>query len=69
MSPCEVVVVVVSLLTGHAKRETPDEVDCAIDGAPSRGFVERWHWSYWTGGAALGHTTTTALSRPRLPPR
>jgi len=46
-----------------------DEVDCAIDGAPSRGFVERWHWSYWTGGAALGHTTTTALSRPRLPTR
>ncbi len=26
-----VVVVVVSLLTGHAKRETPDEVDCATE--------------------------------------
>ncbi len=46
-----------------------DDVDCAIDGASSRGFVERWHWSYWTGGAALGHTTTTALSRPALPTR
>jgi hypothetical protein len=46
-----------------------DDVDCAIDGTSSRGFVERWHWSYWAGGSALGHTTTTGLSKPRLPTR
>jgi hypothetical protein len=45
---------------------TADDVDCDTDGTPSRGFVEKWHWSYWTGGAPLAHTTTGGLSKPRF---
>jgi hypothetical protein len=43
-----------------------DEVDCDTDGRSSRGFVDKWHWSYWTGGSPLGHTTTEGLSKPKI---
>jgi hypothetical protein len=44
-----------------------DELDCSLDGASSRGFIERFHWRYWAGVEPLGHTTSNPVSRPALP--
>jgi hypothetical protein len=45
---------------------SPDDVDCDTDGRSSRGFATKWHWSYWTGGTPLTHTSTDGLSKPKL---
>lgn len=44
----------------------PDEVDCDTDGSASRGFVEKWHWTYSTAGSSLSHTTAAGLSKPKI---
>jgi hypothetical protein len=45
---------------------SPDDLDCDTDGRGSRGFATKWHWSYWTGGTPLTHTSADGLSKPRL---
>jgi hypothetical protein len=43
-----------------------DEADCVLDGSQSGGFVHQYHWSYWTGGAPIGHVTEQPRSALQL---
>ena len=42
------------------------EADCALDGSPSTGPVERWTWTYWTAKNPLSHVSTQASSAMNL---
>jgi len=43
-----------------------EATDCVLDGSASRGFIDRWTWTYWAAGAPIGHTTTETRSTPRI---
>jgi hypothetical protein len=43
-----------------------EATDCVLDGSASRGFIDRWTWTYWTAGIPIGHTTTETRSTPRI---
>lgn len=43
-----------------------EATDCVLDGSASRGFIDRWIWTYWTAGIPIGHTTTETRSTPRI---
>lgn len=44
----------------------PEETDCVLDGSASRGFIDRFLFTYWTAGAPIGHTTSDTRSTPRI---
>jgi hypothetical protein len=43
-----------------------DEADCVLDARASRGTIDRYIWTYWTGGMVIGHTTPQAQSALQL---
>ena len=43
-----------------------DEADCVLDASASRGTIDRYIWTYWTGGAVIGHSTPQARSALQL---
>jgi hypothetical protein len=43
-----------------------DEADCILDASASRGTIERYIWTYWTGGMVIGHSTPQARSSMQL---
>jgi hypothetical protein len=43
-----------------------DEADCVLDASASRGTIDRYIWTYWTGGAVIGHSTPQAQSALQL---
>jgi hypothetical protein len=43
-----------------------DEADCVLDASASRGTIDRYVWTYWTGGAVIGHSTPQARSALQL---
>jgi hypothetical protein len=43
-----------------------DETDCVLDASASRGTIDRYIWTYWTGGAVIGHSTPQARSAMQL---
>ena len=43
-----------------------DEADCVLDASASRGTIERYIWTYWTGGAVIGHSTPQTHSALQL---
>lgn len=43
-----------------------EEADCVLDASASRGFIDRWIFTYWTAGAPIGHTTSETRSTPRI---
>jgi len=43
-----------------------DEADCVLDASASRGPIDRYIWTYWTGGAVIGHSTPQAQSALQL---
>ena len=43
-----------------------DETDCVLDASGSRGFISVYRFTYWTGGAPIGHTTDQTRSAFQL---
>jgi len=43
-----------------------DEADCVLDASASRGTIDRYIWTYWTGGAVIGHSTPQTRSALQL---
>ena len=43
-----------------------DEADCVLDASASRGTIDRYIWTYWTGGAVIGHSTPQTHSALQL---
>ena len=43
-----------------------DEADCVLDASASRGTIERYIWTYWTGGTVIGHSTPQTQSALQL---
>ena len=43
-----------------------DEADCVLDASASRGTIDRYIWTYWTGGMVIGHSTPQARSALQL---
>jgi len=43
-----------------------DEADCVLDASASRGTIDGYLWTYWTGGAVIGHSTPQARSALQL---
>jgi hypothetical protein len=43
-----------------------DETDCVLDASNSRGFVSIYRFTYWTGGAPIGHSTDQTRSAFQL---
>ena len=43
-----------------------DEADCVLDATASRGTIDRYIWTYWTGGMVIGHSTPQARSAMQI---
>jgi hypothetical protein len=43
-----------------------DEADCVLDASASKGSIDRYIWTYWTGGTVIGHSTPQARSALQL---
>jgi len=43
-----------------------DQADCVLDAGASRGFIDRWNWTYWAAGSPIGFTTAETRSTPRI---
>lgn len=43
-----------------------DEADCVLDASASRGTIDRYIWTYWTGGMVIGHSTPQARSAMQI---
>jgi hypothetical protein len=46
--------------------ENHQELDCVLDGADSRGFIESWIWTYTAGTSQLTHTSKDAGSTAQI---
>ena len=43
-----------------------DEADCVLDASASKGTIDRYIWTYWTGGMVIGHSTPQTRSALQL---
>jgi hypothetical protein len=43
-----------------------DQTDCTLDATASRGFIDRWVWTYWMGGAPIGVSASEGRASLRI---